>query len=643
MKYLINFLIIWSLIFSASIFGAIQNDVAQDLAVNFLDNGGIENGITGYKAYKNTAQALPVTGSGGSPSVTVAASTSSPLRGKSSLIFTKPALNVQGEGFSKSFTLDGIAKARVINIQAYYQIISGTYSGGTQTTDSDVEAYIYDVDTATVIQPTGYKLDGGISGYTYPINLTFQPANVNSTNYRLMLHVATTSALAYQLKFDGFRVDAAPRPVTNSGPQLLGTLKITGCAWGRSSSGVFPVTTGCTYVATGSLSAPSTMIPGAVLTSLNAGNVQVFMNGIVENNTGSNDTRAAYALTDGANTSMPASIGMNTSVAASSYGRNSGSLIGEFSYTSAQSNITFQPTIIGGGTVTLAAGVSFSVWYFPSSASINNDIGSSRVVAAKVNMGTSTLATTANTTINFPTVEFDTHGMYSAGTFTIPEAGFYEAKCTEFTPSATDYFVVYKNGAKIGLCGYVASATVGGGSYTDRFNSNDLITIRSNSGTSLSYVAGSYQAKVSITKILGPSQISASETVAASYWLSANLSVSAGVSINFDSKEYDTHNAVTVGAGVWKFTAPVSGLYQVGGIVYTSTAGSDFFIYKNGSIYKYADIASYTTGWRAKPNMIIRLNAGEYIDLRPAVSATMSGAALTSTTTSHISILKVGN
>lgn len=122
-------------------------------------------------------------------------------------------------------------------------------------------------------------------------------------------------------------------------------------------------------------------------------------------------------------------------------------------------------------------------------------------------------------------------------------------------------------------------------------------------------------------------QIGANETVAASYYCSAKQKNSSSTPINFDTKIDDTHNAVTT--GTWKFTAPVSGLYKIGGS-HNSASGTGFYIqlYKNGSIHMgnvgYVT-SDGTTGYSAQ----LRLLAGDYIDLRGSSSNTASGGALT--------------
>ena len=65
---------------------------------NFVENGfGIED-VDGWAAYADAAGATPVDGTGGSPTTTVTRTTSAPLIGDASILLTKPASDVQGEG-----------------------------------------------------------------------------------------------------------------------------------------------------------------------------------------------------------------------------------------------------------------------------------------------------------------------------------------------------------------------------------------------------------------------------------------------------------------------------------------------------------------------------------------------------------------
>lgn len=54
------------------------------------------------------------------------------------------------------------------------------------------------------------------------------------------------------------------------------------------------------------------------------------------------------------------------------------------------------------------------------------------------------------------------------------------------------------------------------------------------------------------------------------------VQIASGVNhhIDFPTKKYDTHNAVTVGAGTWKFKAPYSGVYSITGFTRFADEGS---------------------------------------------------------------------
>jgi hypothetical protein len=141
--------------------------------------------------------------------------------------------------------------------------------------------------------------------------------------------------------------------------------------------------------------------------------------------------------------------------------------------------------------------------------------------------------------------------------------------------------------------------------------------------------------------------IAANETVSASYYSSApTSSISTTLPCNFDAKEFDLNNAVTTGSA-WKFTAPISGTYQFSGTIYIGITSSQFQLYKNGTVYKqlmfYGSVAGGNTG---QFSSLVRLSAGDYIDVRPSGAQTLQGGTLsgaTGNTPSNISILRVGN
>jgi hypothetical protein len=134
----------------------------------------------------------------------------------------------------------------------------------------------------------------------------------------------------------------------------------------------------------------------------------------------------------------------------------------------------------------------------------------------------------------------------------------------------------------------------------------------------------------------------ATESITALYYVSANFAASTTVPINFDTSEYDPNSTVTTSPTAWKFTAPSTGLYLVTMFAGCGTVSTATFIYKNGTIYKHltftnANIAS------ASGSASIYLNSGDYIDVRPNAARTMTGGALSTSGTTNISIVKIGN
>ena len=201
---------------------------------------------------------------------------------------------------------------------------------------------------------------------------------------------------------------------------------------------------------------------------------------------------------------------------------------------------------------------------------------------------------------------------------------------------------IWKNGANdIPLHCYstdLASYKMGSGSGLVYANVGDTLGVAGLSSTMTS-------AFMSIEKVQSPTQIAASETVAASYWLSANFTASLTTPINFDSKEYDTHGSVTTSPTAWKFTAPAPGLYNVVALADNNATSIAFYqLNKNGSKYygHFGNTSGTDNGYGNIGNVYIRLNAGDYIDIRPGVSMTVRGGALSVDNAARIQITRVG-
>lgn len=172
--------------------------------INYISNPLFEetaNAATpsGWVTYADAAATTPVDGTGGSPNVTFTASTSSPIRGLVSAVFTKDAANRQGQGVAYAFTIPAVDKGKLVGIN--FDITpGGSYAS------SDMSVYVYDVTNSALITPTAVSIPNNIGTFTTSFGLTA------GTSYRLILHVASTNASAYTLKVDNVSVGYKPTP-----------------------------------------------------------------------------------------------------------------------------------------------------------------------------------------------------------------------------------------------------------------------------------------------------------------------------------------------------------------------------------------------------------------------------------------------
>jgi len=235
---------------SSSTFRTLTADAIEGVAVykDYIKNGRATVNTDGWSTYADAAGSTPVDGTGGSPNVTWTRTTSSPLSGDASFLFTKDAANRQGQGVSYTFTIDSADdNGGLFNSPLSYSPDTGTYSGGSSTTDSDLTVYVVSLEFGTVIQPSYYKLDASVNGKVVKATPVFQlPVSAgggSARQFRLCVHVATTSASAYTVKFDEIKVNPQPQSNVQYGSFKLPTIqKFT------SSSGTYTKPDGVSYI-----------------------------------------------------------------------------------------------------------------------------------------------------------------------------------------------------------------------------------------------------------------------------------------------------------------------------------------------------------------------------------------------------------
>ena len=596
---------------------------------NFITNGTAEADTSGWATYADAAGSSPVDGTGGSPTVTWTRTTTTPLVGTASFLFTKDASNRQGQGASFDFTIDSAYQAKVLQISFEYQVASGTFSAGSSSTDSDITVWIYDITNAQLIQPTTYKLFASTTGVSTTFISNFQTSS-NSTSYRLILHCASTSASAYTVEFDNIVV--APSSYVYGSPisdwQSYGsTASYTGFGTVSSNTQMYRrvgsnleirarFTAGTTTATEARLAFPSglTSSSTAITTLENAGT-------LIKDSGSSTTTFGFYCLMEPSVSYI--TFGYSISIAAPLAKQNGNNLASSGQVISIQASVPIQGW---------ASNVQMS------------DQADSRIVLARAT-GAPTGGSGAASTLIWPTVSFDTHSAYnsSTGEYTAPISGYYRVGAEVNGTNAGIVIRAYIDGVldvDMALTPSGTSAGVVNGSTIVKVTAGQKITVR----TSASIGALASGGFVSFEKIQSPTIISATETIAASYWLSSNFSTSTTTPINFDSKEIDTHSAVTTSATAWKFTAPVSGTYQVSTSVFNTSSTQGFSIYKNGTAYKGVGVGNNTQTVVANSTVLMKLNAGEYIDIRTdAGTMTVAGGALTAFGTGKFNILRVGN
>lgn len=162
--------------------------------INYILNPDFESNATGWNAYADAAGTIPVDGTGGSPTVTITRTTSSPLRGVASGLITKDAANRQGEGISYDFTIAPADINQALSISLEYSA-SANYTGIGANSEYMV-CYVYDVTNSTQIATSDIYMPQG-SG---KIQITFN--STSSTSYRLEFHIAGTGTSAWTYEID---------------------------------------------------------------------------------------------------------------------------------------------------------------------------------------------------------------------------------------------------------------------------------------------------------------------------------------------------------------------------------------------------------------------------------------------------------
>lgn len=523
--------------------------------LNPLPNPSAHYNEFDWTAYADAAGTAPVDGTGGTPSGNLnwSRSTTTPLKGDASFVLSKSGANAQGEGFSTPFTIPRAWQGRVLRVRLRHEYISGTYATG------DLRFYIYDITNSRLIPIAPGELEHTLVPGLF--QGSFQ-TSIDSTSYRFIVHVASTSAVAYSLRLDEFEI--TEQPVAQGTPNVdmaayTATLTNLGTAtqnleWGRDGQFV---------IIKGRITIGATLPSGAIRIS----------------------TPPGVSFADSLNIAAGTGTASKTSFPLGSIEIASSTTFG---FLSQSANSAWNAT----NPFTWAAGDYFDVnlrakvvgWSSQTQMSSETD---TRVVAAKVNRATSAqnIANNTLTTLQFNNVFKDSHGGWDAANFRyrIPVSGTYVIHGYVETASttATGVVVVYPlidGSSRPNRATNTKSGTASGSLGVTYSFQIDLLAGQTVAISTLQITGGAidYLSSASIEggfvmnieRTGGPSQISPTESIAIAVNTATGTLASGDNPTVFTNKVLDTHGAYNASTGV--FTVPATGLYQADGAVFLS-------------------------------------------------------------------------
>ena len=413
--------------------------------INYIENSGFEDGTSlGWNLYNDGASSEPVDGTGGSLSaLTSSVQNSTALRGTKHFRLEKSAFNGQGDGASYDLAIDTQDANKFLDVSFDY--ISSTYTSG------DLRVFVYDIDNTVLLGEVVNSESGDILSSNTPTRFLSRFYTTDSLNYRLIFHVTSTNATAWNMDIDNIRVGPADTVIaTNVQTELV------------------------------DVSADANFTAGKLLVSRSGGNVTVNVEETITYSSASSVTSASALIPEWARPAgnKPYNISHFT-----------GTLIYEIRVLSDGTFTVNTRNFSGAATATTSFDVG-SISYCVDDGLSTNVISNTQLNQKTVSVsgaGNAGTAITANVTdIDFTEVR-DSHNAWNGTQFTAPISGRYTFKGTVNlnAPNAGALYG-YLNGSQSTLAHFTgASASTKTFVWEGVLNKGQVWSLRSDTGTTL--------------------------------------------------------------------------------------------------------------------------------------------------------------
>ena len=527
--------------------------------VNYVGNGDFESNADGWYIYNDGASATPVDGTGGDISanyLTIARTTTAGqiLRGNASGKLSKTANNAQGWGLGYPIVIAAADKCKPLQFKLSYLTLDANYSYANE----DIRAWVYDVDNSQLIPVTPYQFDGS-GAFLGEFQTT------TSLNYRILLHVATTNANAYDIAVDDVSVGPAHFVYGNLQDKQY---DISSYVSGTNSFSV-----------TRAIAIPTKTKDGVwklnfritgTISSASSGTVSI--TGI----TSKNLSNYYQALSIEA-------WGNSVSTIYQSFRPNSNTL--EYAFSGNATTIA-----INGESIELDSMPTWATDFYPVQLS---DGAETMVTGVRAYLNSNQTGVNTNGTfvkINLNATSYDTHSIFNTALYkgTITVAGKYKLSgqiALTGTNTLTNGYqaMLYVNGVLYSQGATVYPYTAGTAMFmpvsdTANLNVNDYVELYlfgsgNNSVNTLTVDGRSSVTFLNINRESGPATIAASEKINCRYTGSNGASLSStAVAFIPSTKDYDTHSILNISTGV--ITFPVSGKYKITLNAFTATSAT---------------------------------------------------------------------